>query len=108
MLKSLLLGATPTRREDIHYDDVDDKFHLSYSEDIEGFKSGTAALRHEADIGNKGYSPSREFRRVASIPPVVVVHWLNHGIDVFNEDDWPKIAAMLDSNEYSCLRTAPL
>ena len=66
-----------------------------------------ADLRHEADIGNKGYSPSRDMRRVASVPDWLYLKCKNEGIDLFDNADWPKVASMLDDPEYAWIRTAP-
>lgn len=57
---------------------------------------------------NDGYSPSRELRRVASIPLIVMLKWLNEegwwALDSANAD---KLKAKLNSSEYLYLRTAP-
>ena len=59
---------------------------------------------HDGD----GYSPSREWKRVADIPCVVITKWLTEeGIDVYNQNHWPAVARKLDSIEYRYLRTAP-
>jgi hypothetical protein len=58
-------------------------------------------------LANDGYSPSRELRRVASIPYIVGLKWLN-------EEGWwfldpacaDRLARKLNSNEYAWLRTA--
>lgn len=60
---------------------------------------------------NDGYSQSRELRRVASIPYVVGLKWLNEeGWWFMDADKDPgvarKLAAKLNSNEYMHLRTA--
>lgn len=65
------------------------------------------ANRADFNSGHDGYSPSRDIQRVASIPLVVVEKWMKAGINIFDEDDWPKIARLLDSPEYAYLRTAP-
>lgn len=57
---------------------------------------------------NDGYSPSRELRRAASIPAVIVEKWKNElGIDVLNPDHLPKVKQLLNSSEWAYLRTAP-
>ena len=45
------------------------------------------------------------FRKVASIPMIVIIQWRNMGIDLFNDDHLPKVKQMLDSPEWSWLRT---
>lgn len=57
--------------------------------------------------GDDGYNPSRDFRRVASIPPGVVVQWYREGINPLRNEDWPKVAARLDDPQWWFLRTAP-
>jgi hypothetical protein len=57
---------------------------------------------------NDGYSPSREWKRAASIPMAVIEKWKSElGVDFFNPNDRPRVYALLDSHEYLYLRTAP-
>lgn len=60
---------------------------------------------------NDGYSKSREFRRVASIPYSIMYKWLNEegwwALDADKDPDVAKkLAAKLNSNEFEHLRTA--
>lgn len=49
-----------------------------------------------------------KFWRAASIPNIICERWKREeGIDVFNEEDWPKVQAKLNSEEYKFLRTSP-
>lgn len=58
--------------------------------------------------GHDGYSPSREMRRVASIPLVLIEKWMREeGINFFDRNHWPAIQRKLNSSEYRWLRTAP-
>lgn len=45
--------------------------------------------------------------KVASIPNWIVEKWLKEGIDVFKDEDWPKVRAKLNDPEYQFLRTSP-
>jgi hypothetical protein len=61
---------------------------------------------------NDGYSPTRDMRRVATIPAVVRLKWINEeGWDYFDATHDPdvarKFAAKLNSSEWAHLRTAP-
>ena len=57
---------------------------------------------------NDGYSPSRDLRRVATIPFAVALKWKNEeGWDCFDPDNADKLMRKLNSNEYAYLRTAP-
>jgi hypothetical protein len=73
-------------------------------EDVEPVLERNKALYTDGD----GYSPSREWRRAASIPLALVEKWKNElGVDIFNPDHLPAIRRLLNSNEYLYLRTAP-
>jgi hypothetical protein len=57
---------------------------------------------------NDGYTPSREMRRVASIPLVLIYKWrTEEGWDAFNPHHADKLAAKLNDPEFQYLRTAP-
>ena len=57
---------------------------------------------------NDGYTPSRELRRAASIPLVLVLKWLNEeGWFAFDPACEEKLKAKLNSSDYAYLRTAP-
>jgi hypothetical protein len=60
---------------------------------------------------NDGYTPSRDFRRAASIPMNILYKWKNEeGWDPFRLDipeNARKMMQKLNSNEWSYLRTAP-
>lgn len=45
------------------------------------------------------------FRHIGFIPDSVINLWKKEGIDIFNQDDMPKIIAKLSSSEYHMLRT---
>lgn len=46
--------------------------------------------------------------RAASIPNIIVEKWKKEeGLDIFNENHWPKIREKLNSEEYRFLRTSP-
>lgn len=57
---------------------------------------------------NDGYSPSRELRRVASIPMALVYKWLNEeGWNALHPANAEKLKAKLNDPDYLYLRTAP-
>ena len=57
--------------------------------------------------GGDRYSASRELRRVASIPLVVVQLWRDrYGIDLLDPDHWPAVKRLLGDPEWRHLRTA--
>lgn len=56
---------------------------------------------------NDGYSPSRDLRRVASIPLTVVEQWMKEGVNIFDKNCAEAIRKKLNSPEWLYLRTAP-
>lgn len=57
---------------------------------------------------NDGYGQSRELRRVASIPFVLIQKWLHEeGWDAFDPQYADKLAQKLNSSDFMHLRTAP-
>jgi hypothetical protein len=57
---------------------------------------------------NDGYTPSREIRRAASIPNVLIHKWLvEEGWNAFDPACADKLKQKLNSSEYLYLRTAP-
>lgn len=74
------------------------------SADVEPLLEINKALANSGD----GYSPSRELRRAASIPMIIIEKWKDeHGVDVFNPDHKEAVRRLLNSSEYLYLRTAP-
>jgi hypothetical protein len=56
---------------------------------------------------NDGYTADRSIRRVASIPYIVMLHWLySEGWWALDPECADKLAAKLNSSEYAHLRTA--
>ncbi|MBP2311887.1 hypothetical protein [Azospirillum soli] len=87
----------------VHHD-PDGLLIFERSQDCTPILDRNKALQNDGD----GYSPSRELRRVASIPNVLIEKWLNEeGINLFDPDHWPAIQRKLNSSEYLYLRTAP-
>ncbi|MCX8500743.1 MAG: hypothetical protein ORO03_03475 [Alphaproteobacteria bacterium] len=54
-----------------------------------------------------GYSPSREWRRIATIPTVVQLQWKQrYGVEVWNRDHWPAVKRLLNDPDWRWLRTS--
>jgi len=62
-------------------------------------------------ISHKGYKNAlrqKNMWRAASIPNVIVERWKKEeNLDIFKDEDWPKIRAKLNSEEFKFLRTSP-
>ena len=87
-----------------HEDSMGENVTIETFQDIEPVLKANAA---EYNSGNDGYTPSRDMRKVAEIPLIEVQRLMQQGINIFDRNDWPKIAAKLDDPEWLKFRTAP-
>ncbi len=78
---------------------------------IESVQDATPVLERNKVLANAddgGWSPSRELRRAASIPAIVILKWRSEeGIDVFDRNHWPAVKRKLNDPDWRWLRTAP-
>ncbi len=95
-------GGTATG---IGYDPVDDELTVVNQQDCEPTIELNKKLYND---GTEGYGPTREWRRIASIPNIILEKWLKEeGIRFWDSEDTHKLAAKLDDPEWKFLRTAP-
>jgi hypothetical protein len=83
---------------------IDGKNYIrTISADIEANTDWNKARQND---GSNGYSPSRDFQHVASIPLHVVELWKKvYGIDVFNKDHEKAVIRLLNDSELRHFRT---
>lgn len=66
-------------------------------------------LKRNKDLrnsGHDGYTQDRTMRRAATIEPFVAELWrVKHGVDVLNPNHREKVFELLDSPEYSAIKT---
>lgn len=85
-----------------HWNDLDQKYSLEYVQDEKPWLEVNKKLFNEPDYKTKGMKDS--FLHKAQIPVGVQTKWLiEEGIDIYNEDHWPKVRAKLNSPEYRYL-----
>ena len=88
-----------------HYDSATDTTRIETVQDIAPILERNKALQNSDD---GGWSPSRELRRAATIPDIIILKWRHEdGIDVFDPNHWPAVKRKLNSSEYRWLRSAP-
>jgi len=89
-------------KANIHHDKNDDKLHISHSQDVSGVLEANKRARAQAEGQKMG-----EMTRVASIPSIVAMQWMQEGINVMapNKDDLKRMKKKLNSPEYAYLRT---
>jgi len=84
-----------------HYDDATDKITIETVDDVEPV----------LDANKRSYNEGRkstDFRRIATIPPVVQLLWMEkYGVDLTNKDHLPAVKRLLNDPEWRYLRTSP-
>jgi len=82
-----------------------DSLTIVNEEDVEPNLDVNKELYNDQD---GGWSKSREFRRVASIPNILIEKWLiEENVNVLLPENKQWLRKKLNSNEYLYLRTAP-
>lgn len=106
-MRRRLLGFDPlTGLFEYHsYDPATDTTIIESVQDVAPVLERNKALQNADD---RGWSPSRELRRAAAIPDIVILKWRSEeGIDVFDPNHWPAVKRKLNDPEWRYLRTAP-
>jgi hypothetical protein len=106
-MRKRILGFDPaTGLLEYHsYDPATDRTIIESVQDVAPILERNKALQNADD---QGWSPSREMRRAAAIPDIIILKWRSEeGIDVFDRNHWPAVKRKLNSSEYRYLRTAP-
>lgn len=87
----------------LQHDEMEDKLHISHSQDVAPIIDSNLRAQNEADKHAKW----GDWNRVASIPAVVATQWMNEGINILapTYEDQKKIKKKLNSPEYAYLRT---
>lgn len=105
-MRELLIGAE--HEGDVaHYSEPDGEGGLLIHsvQDVAPILERNKAMQNH----NDGYTPSRELRRVAFIPNIIRLKWLNEeGWDAYRPDLYgDKLVAKLNDPDWRFLRTAP-
>lgn len=88
-----------------HYDEATDRTIIESVQDVAPLLERNKAL---ATADDDGWSPSRELRRAAGIPAIVILKWLHEdGINLFDRNHWPAVKRKLNDPDWRWLRTAP-
>lgn len=82
-----------------------DEVVIQSSQDVEAILSLNRAIfnatRHTTKLWHSDYV------LIGRIPMILLDKWQQMGLRYWDPDDWKIIRAMLNSNEWSALRTAP-
>lgn len=89
--------------ETLHFDDTERTFSLLRSQDAEPIIDANK----RAQASGEGYSPSREFRRIASIPVVVLEIWKKqYGVDPTRPEHHALLRRLLNDPDNRFLRVS--
>lgn len=93
-------------REFVGFDNEDDSMVVKRIQDCQPFIDRAHQIA-TSGLWRGEYDPETgDMWHVASIPNIVIEEWLQKGINVFKEADWPKVRALLNG-DYKHLKTAP-
>jgi hypothetical protein len=85
------------------HDEPDDLFVVQKQQDVEPILKNNHALR----TLNDGFTPSRDMKRIASIPMIVINHWREKlGIDIYDPNDLKKVKQLLNDPDWQYLKTS--
>ncbi len=87
-----------------HFDEATGQTTIERTQNVNPIADACKERRNE-DPRN-GYTPSRDLKHVACLPDVLVANLYKKGINVLSDEDWPKVAALLDSPDWSIWRTS--
>src|ERR1700759_3570611 len=77
--------------------DADGSIHVESHADVEGILDHNKAMATH----NDGYNPTRDMRRVASIPMILIHKWLNEeGWNALDPNHEDKLRQKLNSSEF--------
>lgn len=93
--------------EEAQWDPTTEKLIIRTSQDVQPILDANAEL---VNLGGDGFfGPERNWRRIASIPEVVIAKWLmEEGLNIARKEDWDYIVKKkLRDPEFSRFRTSP-
>ena len=98
-----LTGETVT----FEYNHSNDTFTIGHHCDMEPFLDANKRTVIEAD--SRKQVKRGWLKYAAGITNAIIFKWKREeNVDFFNDDDWPKVMALLNSREYRFLKTTEL
>jgi hypothetical protein len=91
--------------EEMDYDESTDSLIIRTSQNCDAILERNKELQNEGLHGD-GYSASRNWRRAATIPLVVIHKWLQEGVNFYDKNDAAAVKRKLNDPEYAYLRTS--
>jgi hypothetical protein len=86
------------------YNPQTDETTIIHSGDSTPYLEENKRIANDDDVTKKGIKNG--WWKYASIPPAVQLQWLiNHGVDVYNKDHGDAVLKLINSRDYSYLKT---
>ena len=86
-----------------HYDHSSDKYTIETVQDVQPIIDFNKRQWNDGD----GYTPSREMKKIATIPLNIVQLWKEkYGIDIYNKNHAAGIKRLLNDPDWRYLRTS--
>lgn len=102
-----LFDADPLSEQEeyFYFDDDRDEITIETRNDVEPLLDVNKRFFND---GTNGWTPSRDLKRIATIPPEIVLLWKErYGIDLFDKNHSAGVKRLLNDPEWLYLRTAP-
>jgi len=89
--------------EFFHYNEENGAMTIETRQDVEPILNANKRAMNDGD----GYTPSRDMKRIASIPLNIVELWKEkYGIDLFNKNHAQGVRRLLNDPDWRYLRTS--
>ncbi len=86
------------------YNDLTDETFISYEAPSSPIIELNKTLQNDTDYSKAGIK--QDFWHYATIPVMVQMEWLiNYGIDIYKQEDGPRISSLLNDPDYRYLKT---
>lgn len=103
-----LLSHNPETGRRVWVDEGAEASFIREEQDIQAMLEDNKRIYNATDHKSfRSVLRKKNIWRAAFIPNIVVEQWMREGINVFKDEDWPKIRKRLNDPEYLHLRTSP-
>ena len=101
--KPFSYDAATGMKHSLAVDSATSEMYVKTEQDVTKILDDNKRQQYDA----KGTLGKADLVKVGTIPLGLIQHWkATEGIDVFNQDHWPRVVEKLNSNEFQALRVA--
>lgn len=88
-----------TKKRTLYRDNGDGTVDYVHQQDVEPY------LEYNKAHKGQGMDRRSDIWHAATIPPIVIVQWLNEGVDIYNPDHADEVKKRLNSSDWAHLRS---